>query len=261
MRVLVALVISSGLVGCPAFFPPGDLPAVPYHQLPSSVAELHELADRTYRRSRAEKDLVRARSALRKAEHLAPNNYETLWRLARIDGVLARTSERHGEKWAIEGREASERAVALSQESVEGHLYLAICSGLLARHQPRNADELLNTTVAAAKTSAKIAPHFAQGEARRILGAIYTYAPPWPSGIGDLDEAVDVLEALVKDHPQEPLNFFYLAEAYRKADQRADAIRLYRKVRRFKPRGLWRIEGAPYRQQSKQNIIQLKRSK
>lgn len=257
----MVLVVSSFLAGCPVLFPPGDLPAVPYHQLPSSVAELHRLADHTYETSRAEKALVRARSALRKADYLKPKHFETLWRLARIDGVLARLAREFGQDWAGEGIGAAEQAAALEPKRPEGHLYLAVCTGLLAKHQPRQAGELMKSVIAAAERSAKIDPRFATGEARRVLGAIYIYAPPWPSGVGDLDEAIDVLEQLAKDFPKEPMNLFYLAEAYRKADQRSDAIRLYRRVRRFKPRGIWRVEGPEYRQRAKQFIIRLKRSK
>lgn len=254
-HVLVLLLLG----GCPGLQPPGDLPSVPYHTLPGTAAELRQAADHIFHTSRKIDELVRARTALKKAEYLAPDHYGTLWRLARINGVLARIDDRFGESWAQEGRDAADAARRLRPARVEGHLQYAICTGFLARYRPSQAERLSKELISAAELANKADPDYNGGEARRLLGAIYIYAPPWPSGVGDLDEAIDVLEALVKDHPRDPLNLYYLAEAYRHAEQPRDAVRLYRRVRRFPPRGLWRLEGPRYRARAREYITLLRR--
>ncbi|MFT7622888.1 MAG: tetratricopeptide (TPR) repeat protein [Myxococcota bacterium] len=246
------------MAGCPVLLPEGDLPAVPYNTLPERVEELAAVADKVHQTSRKQDDLVRARTALKKADHIRPDDYGTLWRLARVDGVLARLDEPHGEEWAREGRSAGARARELKDAGVEGHLYFAIALGLAAKYDPASADPLIKQLIAEAERADALDSAYAGGEARRVLGAIYIYAPPWPTGAGDLDEAIEVLESLNKDFPDEGLNAFYLAEAYRKADQPQDAIGLYKHVLSLPRRGTWGLEGKPYRRQARELIRRLR---
>ncbi len=259
--VLIAPVLALWLAGCPALVAPGNLPSVPYQELPSDVGQLRALADRVHQKSRKVSDLRRARSALTKADYTRKDDYATLWRLARVDGVLARLDDDYGAGWAAEGLKAGARAATLNPDGVEGRLYHAITLGLSAKFEPARADALSQKALEEAAASAKIDPAYVGGEARRVQGAIYLYAPPWPGGVGDLDEAIDMLEALAKDHPEEPLNLFYLAEAYTRADQSSDALRLYRRVLEFPRRGIWGLEGRPYRKQAIQAIRDLRRGR
>lgn len=261
MRVVLLVLLVFALAGCPQFVPPGALPSVPYHTLPGSADELRSLADQVHRTSRQVDELVRARTALKKAEYLSANEYETLWRLARVDGVLARLEETHAKLWALEGRAAGEKARQAAPDRVEGHLYYAICTGHLARHEPARAESLSQKLIEGAQAANKADPKFAHGEARRVLGAIYIYAPAWPSGVGDLDEAIEVLEAVYKDFPTEPLNAYYLAEAYRRTEQHRRAYALYKAVRKTPPKGIWRLEGPPYRKLARRYMLELKQKR
>ena len=242
------------MAGCPLLVPSGELPAVPYHTLPSSVDDLVQLADRVHRTTRKTDDLVRARTAMIKANRLNKGSYGSQWRLARVASVLAMHDDKRGEAWAAEGRTAGLQAVKLKDHGVEGHLYLSMTTGFLIKHKPSKAEDLTTEVIAHAKRANALDKTFEGGEPRRILGAIYTYAPAWPSGVGDLDEAIEVLESVANDLPQEPLNLYYLAEAYRRAEEIEKAVRLYRRVRAFKPRGLWRLEGRRYRKQARDYI-------
>lgn len=52
-----------------------------------------------------------------------------------------------------------------------------------------------------------------EGGALRMLGAIRLKAPEWPTGPGDLDEALELLGDAVKRFPLHPLNHLFYAEA------------------------------------------------
>ena len=259
MRVPVTIALLLAFSGCP-LLPPGELPSVPYYTLPGDVAELHQLADYAFHTSRRLPNLVRARTALRKADYIQHDNFDTQWRLARIDSVLAQVDDRNGDEWAFEGRRAAELAIRLRPRRVEGHLYAAICTALEAKFHPSDADKLTGKVIKYAEAADKIDGSFDDGGARRVLGAVYLYSPAWPRGVGELDEAIEVLEDLHKRHPKRAINVWFLAEAYRRADQQRDAIRLYKRLLKFKRRGQWGLEGRPYRSKAKAFIRQLTRA-
>ena len=254
--VVLALALTVG--GCP-FFPAGRLPAVPYATLPSDKADLISFSDRIIRRTRRVPELVRARTALRKAQDRWPGDFHVLWRLARVDGLLTEADPKHAGEWAVEGYNAAVRARTQGPDRVQGHLYYAVLCAYLARQRPRDAGKLTQEVLLAARKADDIDSSYGGGMARRLLGAIYIYAPAWPNGVGDLDEAIEVLEAVHKDFPEHPLNVYYLAEAYRRAEQIGDALRLYKKVLTFPKRGRWALEGRIYRQKTRQAIADLTR--
>ncbi|MBT9558964.1 MAG: hypothetical protein IV100_23230 [Myxococcales bacterium] len=250
----IFVVIVSLLSGCQALFQRDELPAVPYDELPFTVAELYQVADRVHATSRRIRELVRARTALKKVDLLESGRYGTAWRLARVDSVLARIDAERASDWAQEGLSAAEKARSMRPGKVHGHLYYAACAGLLAKSRPTEADRLMNAVVEAASKAAAIDPGYEGGEPRRVLGAIYLYAPSWPSGVGDLDEAIGILEGVATDHPQDPRNLFYLAEAYRRADERPKAVGLYRKMLAAPRAGIWAVEGPTYRAEAKTHL-------
>jgi tetratricopeptide (TPR) repeat protein len=224
--------------------------------LPNSHSELIELADHTYRSTRDVTQLLLAVKGLQKAQTLKTSEYSDLWRLARLFAVLSRVDKNNGEKWSTMGRSAAAAAIQINGNGVEGHLYHSACTGILGRYRLSEAEDLSREALRSAITAAKLDPHYAGGFPRRIQGAIYLYAPAWPAGVGDLDEALDILEKLAREHPS-PENYYYLAEAYRKTDQIKRAVRFYRRVMKFKARGVWRVEGPRFRAKVRQQLKQL----
>ena len=96
-----ALALLFLLPGCPALIGGGGgLPTVPLDELPATQRELLAVADKVHRGSRRVRDLIRARTALLKAELLAEASFSTTWRLARVDSVLARLDEGRAAAWA-----------------------------------------------------------------------------------------------------------------------------------------------------------------
>lgn len=250
----IVVVIVSLISGCQALFQRDEHPTVPYDELPFTVEELYQVADRVHATSRRTRELIRARTALKKVDLLESGRYGTAWRLARVDSVLARFDTERASDWAQEGLSAAEKARRMRPGKVHGHLYYAACAGLLAKSRPTEADKLMNAVVEAASKAAAIDPSYEGGEPRRVLGAIYLYAPSWPSGVGDLDEAIGILEGVATDHPQDPRNLFYLAEAYRRADERPKAVGLYRKMLAAPRAGIWAVEGPSYRAEAKAHL-------
>jgi tetratricopeptide (TPR) repeat protein len=226
-------------------------------ELPSDIKGLRRLADRVHHTSRRVHDLVRARTALKKAELLDPDDFGTAWRLGRVNGVLARMDEDNTVAWAREGLAAAALARSARPKRVEGHLYFAISAGMLAKSQPMEADKLMKGIVESATKAIACDPDYEAGEARRVLGAIYLYAPAWPGGVGDLDLAYEVLTDVVKDHPDDPRNLFYLAEAQRRQEERREALDLYKRVLAAPRRGMWALEGPPYRTEARQRVKDL----
>lgn len=87
---------------------------------------------------------------------------------------------------------------------------------------------------------------FICGEFCRVLGVIYIYVLLWFSGVGDLDEVIEVLESVIRDYSDESLNFFYLVEVYRRVEEFDKVLRFYKCVCCFKFCGLWCLEGSYY---------------
>jgi len=118
------------------------------------------------------------------------------------------------EKLAAEGVSSAE--VALAQGgSGDGavHYYLAANLGLAVREHPTLAVGNLGRLEAEMKQAVALSPGIDDGGPLRLLGALYLKAPPWPSGIGDPDKALELLEKAVKEHPEHPLNHLFYAQA------------------------------------------------
>jgi len=228
---------------------------------PGSVPSeaLIETVDRTHRTTRAPAELREAWDTLRPARDAKPPNTAFLWRLSRLAMVLALHDSRSNAQWAQEGIEAAQLVVTHAPNAVQGHLYAGICKSLLAKHQPSNSQTLSQEAFQHAKKAVQLDAAFNRGATRRLLGGLLIYAPAWPTSVGDLDEGLEVLEALAKEFPQQPVNTFLLAEAYRKADLTKDAIREYKRVLSFPPKSLWKLDGPPYRKRARQALRDLKR--
>jgi len=247
------------LVGCS-----GPQPSVaaspPPSNSPRTIGETIELADTIYRTSRKRSKLLHARNALRAAIEAHDHPYELLWRLARNNVHLVLTDKQQAAQWAEEGRNSGARATQKEPNRVEGLLYEAICTSLLAQERPSDSQPLIKAAMQHAKRAIVIDRSYGDGAALRLLGGLLIYAPAWPTSVGDLEEGIEVLEALLAQRSHDPIGTFLLAEAYRKADQTNDAKRLYKRVLSFAPKGLWRIEGPPYRKRARQALNDLKRA-
>ena len=71
----------------------------------------------------------------------------------------------------------------------------------------------------------KIDPNFEDGGPLRALGTLLIQSPPWPTGVGDIDEGIENLEKAARMFPAYPANHLYLAYGYMEDKRWEDALK------------------------------------
>jgi hypothetical protein len=118
------------------------------------------------------------------------------------------------ESLAAEGVRFAEQALALGADADGAvHYYLAANLGLVVRGHPARALESLPRLEAEITRSLALDASLDDGGPLRLLGMLYLKAPPWPTGIGDGDKALDLLRQAAERYPRHPLNHLFYAEA------------------------------------------------
>ena len=134
---------------------------------------------------------------------------------SRISLYLAEreTSQEKRERLAAEGFGFAETALANGGDGDGAvHYYLATNLGLAIREQITLAIKNLSRLENEMKRAMDLSPDIDDGGPLRILGALYLKAPAWPNGIGDHDKAQELLEKVVKQYPEHPLNHLFYAQ-------------------------------------------------
>lgn len=143
---------------------------------------------------------------------------------ARLALHLAERSTNASEKEALanEGVALAERALTQGGGS-EGavHYYLAANLGLAIHDHPLQAADNLARLEQALKKAADLSPSLDDGGPLRLLGMLYLKAPPWPTGIGDGDKAMELLKKAADDYPDHPLNHLFYGQALWEVDENA----------------------------------------
>ncbi len=73
-------------------------------------------------------------------------------------------------------------------------------------------------------------PSYDGGAPLRALGTLLVKAPPWPAGVGDVDQGIELLEQAVELFPGHPANHYYLAEALAAEGRRNEAATAFEHV-------------------------------
>ena len=225
-------------------------------QLEEDVPGLLARADQAYTKSRSVRISANAAAGLEKADRIQPGDVEVLWRMARAYITLAnavpdRSLRRRLAETALArtkdcGREAT--VPGMPPLALPACLYFeAASAGIAASLNPTPTPADQRAVETPAQRLVLLDPRYEKGGGLRILGALYARAPAWPAGVGDLEEAVDLLERAVQMHPEHPLNHFFLAEAYARAGRIRDATVAYRTVLKAPSTGEWALIGRTYR--------------
>lgn len=143
-----------------------------------------------------------------------PDNFEAVWRMARITRWLALTHADNAEKKRYAGKamQWSQRAITLRPERVEGHFYQMMAVGeygstlSVARALYEGIGGQFEQ---AGLKTLEIDRNYEDGETLTALGRFY-FVLPWPKR--DLEKARALLEEGARNHPKILMNFVYLAE-------------------------------------------------
>jgi tetratricopeptide (TPR) repeat protein len=118
------------------------------------------------------------------------------------------------ERLAAEGLGRAERALAQGgEERGDVYYYLAVNLGITVEKHPVAAVKSLDRIVANLEKALALSPDIHSAGPYRVLGMVYLKAPPWPTGIGDGDQAQELLAEAVRRSPAYPLNRIFYARA------------------------------------------------
>jgi hypothetical protein len=198
----------------------------PLGQILARVDDLHKRRD-----DRAA--LTEEQSLVQGAVARAPQDYEVLWRAARVDFWLSDDpGQSHDERSRIgkEGWDLAERAVAASPNRVEGHYWAAVCMGnyalglgvvkALAKGMEGKFRERLGRAEQLDRT-------YEHGAIDTAWGRFYDKLP-WPKR--DREEAERRFKRAVEVNNSNLRARVYLASSYLDEDRPADAKRLLDEV-------------------------------
>ncbi len=162
--------------------------------LPASRPELLAEADRMTAREIAGPDLDRALQAVERAFALDSSDGEAAWRGVRalyFKTLLASRAER---------LELTRLCMTLSSfamthsQTAEAAYWTGMCLGARAKVNNREGLELIPRMVRAGRLARRRDPTIHHAGPLRLLGGIYLEAPAWPTSVGDLDRALELLE-------------------------------------------------------------------
>lgn len=111
----------------------------------------------------------------------------------------------------------------------EASYYNALFLGFIVRQKGLMALGRLKD-VASMLEKAKEKPELDYSGPHRVSGMLFLKAPPWPRGLGDLDKALEDLEAAAERNPRFPQNRMFLAEALLEDEEKKKAAGLLNKA-------------------------------
>jgi tetratricopeptide (TPR) repeat protein len=225
------------LAGCPRPLPPVlNAATVKASELPEDREELIKYADAEMKKDSvegAENSLVALEKAIgAHAVTVIGRDYDALWRAARACAWVAEdvADKKTRDQFAYHGVEYAKAATALEPRRVEGHYYLGINTGLSATTKTLSAYPMVPRVRDEAKAAAKADPAFDHAGPLRLLGGVFSKAPPWPASIGDNEEGQKYLSQAVKMAPEYPENHLLYGDALAADDKLNEAAREYKQV-------------------------------
>ena len=112
-------------------------------------------------------------------------------------------------------RELALNAVRAREQSTAAYAFArAAITGRVVQSRGLTGAALVSEVEKWALLSKKLDPSFREGAAARLLGTLYVMAPAGWLEHGDSEQGLELLEGLVKAHPEKLENHLRLAEAY-----------------------------------------------
>ncbi|MDB6026552.1 MAG: hypothetical protein JWM68_2775 [Verrucomicrobiales bacterium] len=166
-----------------------------------------------------------------------PKNVEAEWQFARacFDWAEFAANDDQREQIANEGIAAARQLVEQKPRLAQGHYYLAMNLGQLARTKTFGALRLVSEMEKEFKMVVDLDPKFDFAGADRNLGMLYHEAPGWPTSIGSSKKARQHLEHARELAPEFPENHLYLLEAYLKWGDKKAAQKEFESIQKLWP--------------------------
>lgn len=183
---------------------------------PISRSELLSLSHRSYRTEGPAKFVAQSLVAAQSVLHREPNNEVANYFVARAAFWLIEygNMESDEEEMAKHGFESAEKLMEIDPSRAEYSFLAGAHMGIMIKHSLRPSVIRLRKVRDFFENAAKLNPRLNEGGPLRALGMIYVLSPPWPAGVGDIDEGIDMLQQAVRMFPTYPENHIYLAKAY-----------------------------------------------
>ena len=216
-RIIVAFLLAMGCAHQPRKYvvePRPDGAAT----LPQDEQALLALSDKTAALGPGGPDLTRSLAAANQVLACKPRHGEAAWRAARALYLQTYTAKSGQGELAARCIDVSAVATAYSRQA-EAYYYAALCMGARVRARQLEGLDLVPRMEKAGQAALAADPKIAQAGPHRLLGGIYLWAPAWPASIGDLDLAIEHLQAAVTLAPDWAENHMLLGFALLEDEQ------------------------------------------
>jgi hypothetical protein len=188
-----------------------DIKLLPIYNNPAALAEIAgELS--TWSAPFGQK--VYAMRLATQASYLDKKNKKYSILLSRISYLVADSYEGDEDKLkkCAEIGVSAARQAGVNKESPEASYYFALNQGIIVYTKGLFGLSKLPEIFEALKIAQK-SEAIDFGGPLRVLGMLYLKAPAWPSGIGDLDKSLELLDKASKKYPSHPQNLMFYAQA------------------------------------------------
>lgn len=225
LRALAALLL---LAGCPPARVPPRATLQPGTSFEAALAE----GEAAFA-SRPEVEAVRRGvRAFEQAGLAAPERVEGLIGVIRASAWLIEHGAREDRKALVEGAVAAgEQCQARAPKTAACDYWQAVALGLAAREQPLTALGRLPGIIELLRRADAAAPGLDDAGPSRVLALLLARAPGWPTGPGNVDDALVAAQAAVARAPKHPLNELALGECLAGTGDEAGARAAYERAR------------------------------
>jgi tetratricopeptide (TPR) repeat protein len=194
--------------------------------LPPDVAALIARVDAAWGERDQPEQLAEVTSALDEAERLAPDEYEVLWRRARLGVWLSDDPAKKKDERSRIGRrawDAAEKAIARDPSRVEGHLYAALGMGTYGQSLGifRALREGIEGKFKEQLSRAEAIDPTVLGGTVYVAWGRFWYELPWPKY--DARKSEKALRRAIEVNPANVRARVYLAELYVKEHKPSQA--------------------------------------
>jgi tetratricopeptide (TPR) repeat protein len=182
---------------------------------------------------RAEQSFLAAKAAFQNER----TNPEAAWKFGRacFDWAEFAKDNQQREEIANQGIAACRRVVEQQPKSAEGHYYLGMNLGQLARTKSLGALKLVDEMEKEFQITRGLDKQFDFAGPDRNLGLLYLEAPGWPTSIGNRSKARQHLHQAAQLAPDYPENRLNLLEAYLKWGDKNGAQREFKALTELWP--------------------------